>query len=62
MLTRFVGDVLTELSVAVKTLPELSATDSEKDFITEACIMSKFQHPNIVSFIGVCFDRMPRSV
>ncbi|OQR66997.1 ALK tyrosine kinase receptor-like, partial [Tropilaelaps mercedesae] len=62
VLTRFVGDTLTELSVAVKTLPELSAADSEKDFITEACIMSKFQHPNIVSFIGVCFDRMPRFI
>ncbi|XP_022710884.1 ALK tyrosine kinase receptor-like [Varroa jacobsoni] len=62
VLTRFVGDVLTELSVAVKTLPELSAPDSEKDFVTEAVIMSKFQHPNIVSFIGVCFDRMPRFI
>ncbi|XP_028968065.1 leukocyte tyrosine kinase receptor [Galendromus occidentalis] len=51
-----------EFSVAVKTLPELSTADSEKDFITEACIMSKFSHPNIVSFLGVCFDRMPRFI
>ena len=28
----------------------------------EALIMSKFQHPNIVHFIGVCFDKHPRYV
>lgn len=30
---------VTEVPVAVKTLPELSSPESEKDFVTEACIM-----------------------
>ena len=30
------------------------------DFMMEALIMSKFQHENIVRFIGVCFDKHPR--
>ena len=33
---------------------------AEMDFLMEALIMSKFQHPNIVHFIGVCFDKHPR--
>lgn len=53
---------VTEVPVAVKTLPELSSPESEKDFVTEACIMSKFNHPNIVKFIGVCFEKMPRFI
>lgn len=28
----------------------------------EALIMSKFSHPNIVHFIGVCFDKHPRFI
>jgi len=28
----------------------------------EALIMSKFNHPNIVRFIGICFDKMPRFI
>ncbi|EEC01164.1 leukocyte tyrosine kinase receptor, putative [Ixodes scapularis] len=51
-----------DVPVAVKTLPELSSPESEKDFVTEACIMSKFNHPNIVRFIGVCFEKMPRFI
>lgn len=53
---------VSEVPVAVKTLPELSSPESEKDFVTEACIMSKFNHPNIVRFIGVCFEKMPRFI
>ena len=34
---------------------------AEMDFLMEALIMSKFQHPNIVQFIGVCFEKHPRS-
>ena len=33
---------------------------AEMDFLMEALIMSKFQHPNIVQFIGVCFEKHPR--
>nr|XP_042902778.1 leukocyte tyrosine kinase receptor [Parasteatoda tepidariorum] len=51
-----------EMPVAVKTLPELSSNQSVFDFLMEALIMSKFSHPNIVSFIGVCFDKMPRYI
>lgn len=55
------GDAV-EMPVAVKTLPELSTSQAETDFLMEALIMSKFNHPNIVHFIGVCFDRHPRLI
>lgn len=45
-----------------KTLPELSTNQNESEFLMEANIMSKFDHPNIVHFIGVCFDRHPRYI
>ncbi|CAH1397166.1 unnamed protein product [Nezara viridula] len=56
-----IGDAV-EMPVAVKTLPELSSTQAETDFLMEALIMSKFNHPNIVHFIGVCFDKHPRFI
>ncbi|GFS52905.1 ALK tyrosine kinase receptor [Nephila pilipes] len=55
-----VGD--NDLPVAVKTLPEMSSNQAIFDFLMEALIMSKFNHPNIVSFIGVCFEKMPRFI
>ncbi|KAJ9595248.1 hypothetical protein L9F63_013458 [Diploptera punctata] len=55
------GDAV-EMPVAVKTLPELSTHQAETDFLMEALIMSKFNHPNIVHFIGVCFDKHPRFI
>ena len=52
-----------ELPVAVKTLPEYSANkQAEMDFLMEALIMSKFNHRNIVRFIGICFEKMPRFI
>lgn len=52
-----------ELPVAVKTLPEYSANkQAEMDFLMEALIMSKFKHKNIVRFIGICFEKMPRFI
>ncbi|KAG7295195.1 hypothetical protein JYU34_022164 [Plutella xylostella] len=51
-----------EMPVAVKTLPELSSSQAESDFLMEAAIMAKFNHPNIVHLIGVCFDRHPRFI
>ncbi|CAG7732285.1 unnamed protein product [Allacma fusca] len=51
-----------EMPVAVKTLPELSSNQAEMDFLMEALIMSKFNHANIVHFIGVCFDKHPRFI
>lgn len=57
------GEITDELPVAVKTLPEYSANNqAEMDFLTEALIMSKFKHRNIVRFIGVCFEKMPRFI
>lgn len=50
------------MPVAVKTLPELSNQQAKSDFIMEALIMSKFNHPNIVHFIGVSFDKHPRFI
>ncbi|CAH2062009.1 unnamed protein product, partial [Iphiclides podalirius] len=51
-----------EMPVAVKTLPELSTGQAESDFLMEAAIMAKFNHPNVVHLIGVCFDRHPRFI
>ncbi|KAG5862764.1 hypothetical protein JTB14_033854 [Gonioctena quinquepunctata] len=48
--------------VAVKTLQEMSTSQAEMDFLMEALIMSKFKHPNIIHFIGVCFDKHPRYI
>ncbi|GFG39571.1 hypothetical protein Cfor_01001, partial [Coptotermes formosanus] len=56
-----VGDAV-EMPVAVKTLPELSTQQAESDFLMEALIMSKFNHPNVVHFIGVCFEEHPRFI
>ncbi|XP_013386486.1 leukocyte tyrosine kinase receptor isoform X2 [Lingula anatina] len=51
-----------DIPVAVKTLPSLCTDQAEMDFLMEAMIMSKFHHPNIVRFIGVCFDKHPRFI
>ncbi|XP_014489492.1 PREDICTED: ALK tyrosine kinase receptor isoform X2 [Dinoponera quadriceps] len=48
--------------VAVKTLLTLSTPQAEADFMMEALIMSKFNHTNIVHFIGVCFDKHPKYI
>ncbi|KAK2143367.1 hypothetical protein LSH36_849g00011 [Paralvinella palmiformis] len=52
----------TDMPVAVKTLPALSTEQAEMDFLMEALIMSKFDHPNIVKFVGVCFEKHPRFI
>ncbi|XP_078313268.1 leukocyte tyrosine kinase receptor-like isoform X2 [Crassostrea virginica] len=51
-----------EMPVAVKTLPAYSTEASELDFLMEAVIMSKFNHPNIVKLVGVCFESHPRYI
>ncbi|CAG9573024.1 unnamed protein product [Danaus chrysippus] len=61
-LYRHRGGESEEMPVAVKTLPELSTGQAESDFLMEAAIMAKFNHPNIVHLIGVCFDRHPRFI
>ncbi|ESO85684.1 hypothetical protein LOTGIDRAFT_107599, partial [Lottia gigantea] len=57
-----VAHLTEDLKVAVKTLPTLCTEQTEIDFITEAVILSKFNHPNIVKLIGVCFDKTPRYI
>ncbi|KAK1117952.1 hypothetical protein K0M31_015619 [Melipona bicolor] len=51
-----------EHPIAVKTIPSLSMPQTEADFMMEALIMSKFNHPNIVHFIGVSFDKNPKYI
>ncbi|XP_043282880.1 ALK tyrosine kinase receptor isoform X2 [Venturia canescens] len=51
-----------EHPVAVKTLPLASTPQALCDFMMEALIMSKFNHPNIVQFIGISFDKHPRYI
>ncbi|KAL8572538.1 hypothetical protein ACOMHN_040442 [Nucella lapillus] len=51
-----------EVAVAVKTLPPLCSEQTELDFFMEAYIISKFNHPNIVHFLGVCFEQHPRYI
>lgn len=49
-----------EISVAVKTMPDFTSVNLfQMDFLMEALIMSKFKHRNIVTFIGVCFEKAP---
>ena len=52
------GLILDEVIEVVKNL----FVSAEMDFLMEALIMSKFNHSNIVQFIGVCFDKHPRCV
>lgn len=40
--------------VAVKMLKEEATEDLQSDFEREACLMSEFDHPNIVKLLGVC--------
>lgn len=54
--------IVYQVCLFFQTLPELSSSQAEMDFLMEALIMSKFSHPNIVHFIGVCFDNHPRFI
>lgn len=40
--------------VAVKMLKEEASNDLQVDFEREACLLSEFDHPNIVKLLGVC--------
>ncbi|GFN82349.1 hypothetical protein PoB_000885500 [Plakobranchus ocellatus] len=51
-----------DLPVAVKTLPPVCTEQTESDFHMEAVIVSQFNHPNIVKFIGVCFSHHPHYI
>ncbi|XP_034934100.1 leukocyte tyrosine kinase receptor isoform X2 [Chelonus insularis] len=51
-----------ETPIAVKTLPAVTTPQAAADFMMEALIMSKFDHANIVKFIGISFDKNPRYI
>ncbi|CAH0553754.1 unnamed protein product [Brassicogethes aeneus] len=40
--------------VAVKMLKDDASEDMQDDFEKEACLLSEFDHPNIVKLLGVC--------
>lgn len=40
--------------VAVKMLKDEASSDMQVDFEREACLLSEFDHPNIVKLLGVC--------
>ncbi|KAM5262566.1 proto-oncogene tyrosine-protein kinase ROS [Ctenodactylus gundi] len=51
-----------EIKVAVKTLKK-GSTDQEKiEFLKEAHLMSKFNHPNILKQLGVCLLTEPQYI
>ncbi|XP_064404176.1 proto-oncogene tyrosine-protein kinase ROS-like isoform X2 [Halichondria panicea] len=45
--------------VAVKTLRKGANSEDQKKFLSEASLMSNFNHPNIVKVLGVCLDNDP---
>ncbi|XP_041353518.1 leukocyte tyrosine kinase receptor-like isoform X2 [Gigantopelta aegis] len=51
-----------KVRIAVKTLLPLCTEQTEIDFLMEAIIVSRFSHPNIVNFLGVCFEQRPKLI
>lgn len=47
------------LPVAVKTLKKGSSTEEKVDFLSEAEVMKRFDHKNIVKLLGVCTKSEP---
>ena len=43
-----------QCSVAVKTLKLNSTMEERRDFLSEAEVMKKFDHTNIVRLLGLC--------
>nr|CAD7426195.1 unnamed protein product [Timema monikensis] len=47
------------VAVAVKTLKTGSTTEEKLDFLSEAEVMKRFEHKNIVKLLGVCTKNEP---
>ncbi|XP_046995878.1 uncharacterized protein LOC124607652 [Schistocerca americana] len=47
------------VAVAVKTLKVGSSTEEKLDFLSEAEVMKRFEHKNIVKLLGVCTKNEP---
>ena len=43
-----------KVAVAVKTLKAGSSVEEKIDFLSEADMMKRFEHKNIVKLLGVC--------
>ena len=48
-----------KVAVAVKTLKTGSSVDVKVDFLSEAEMMKRFDHKNIVKLLGVCTRTEP---
>ena len=48
-----------KVAVAVKTLKVGSTVDEKLDFLSEAAMMKRFNHKNIVRLLGVCTRNEP---
>ena len=48
-----------QVAVAVKTLKAGSTVDEKIDFLSEAEMMKRFDHRNIVKLLGVCTRNEP---
>ncbi|XP_062588332.1 uncharacterized protein LOC134250009 [Saccostrea cucullata] len=51
-----------DLPIAVKKLPTLCAEQTKAELFFEAITLSKFNHPNIVRFLGISTDDHDRSM
>nr|XP_048281423.1 proto-oncogene tyrosine-protein kinase ROS isoform X3 [Myodes glareolus] len=51
-----------EIKVAVKTLKKGSSDQEKIEFLKEAHLMSKFNHPNILKQLGVCLLSEPQYI
>ena len=50
---------LVQVAVAVKTLKMGSSLEEKIDFLSEADMMKRFDHRNIVKLLGVCTRNEP---
>ena len=48
-----------QVAIAVKTLKEGSSVEEKIDFLSEAEMMKRFDHKNIVKLLGVCTRNEP---
>lgn len=57
-----ISNFLTLKVVAIKKmeLPQSKAAEGEREFRVEVDILSRLDHPNLVSLVGYCADRKQR--
>ena len=60
LLPEYLNPILSfQVAVAVKTLKIGSSVDEKIDFLSEAEMMKRFDHKNIVKLLGVCTRTEP---